>query len=337
MLNNEPALIVAAMKNEGPYILEWVPHHIAVGFGSFIVITNDCDDLTDRILDRMERLIPLKHVPNPKALFSDRSNWHVMAHRYASLFNLYKDAGWIYFKDPDEFLMIWAGGGHLDDFYEETVGFDVVSFTSMPFGSGGVVDIVDEPVVSQFTTQSKDYDALRAAGRQPTNAVKTMFHNKVKFSVRRNHRPRRSDFSTTGYRWIDGSGNEFPPEWTDGSSKGALSLTTVDLAQFNHYAIRSAEAYLVKIDRGDAVGATRLDPERRYAYWRDYDARGTVDTRAATPSPEATRLREEFLSDPVLGALHSESVAHHRKKAKHLRSLPEFAPLLEGLGLGRAG
>lgn len=38
------SMIVTMMKNEGPYIVEWVAHHLAVGFDRFLVFTNDCDD-----------------------------------------------------------------------------------------------------------------------------------------------------------------------------------------------------------------------------------------------------------------------------------------------------
>jgi hypothetical protein len=334
MLAGQPALIVTPMKNEGPYILEWVAHHMALGFDNFIVMTNDCDDGTDRILDRLQQLIPLQHVPNPKSLFGDRSNWHVMALRYASLFNLYKDAGWIYFTDVDEFLNVWVGNGTLDCFHQAAGGFDVVSFTSMPFGSSGVAAIDDQPVVTQFTVQSKRYGAAnKGEGRRATNAIKTMFHNGIEFSVRRNHRPRRADFSRLGLRWIDGSGRLFPDEWVDGKAKDIAPEGSVDFAQFNHYAIRSAEAYLIKIDRGDAAGVPRLDAERSIGYWRIYDAQGDVDTRATLPRPDAVKLRDQFLADPILGELHAAALAHHRNRAKALRAQEDYAPILAAMGL----
>ena len=333
MLAGQAALIVTAMKNEGPYILEWVAHHLAIGFDSFIVMTNDCDDGTDRILDRLQKLIPLQHVPNPKSLFADRSNWQVMAHRYASLFNLYKDAGWIYFTDVDEFLQVWVGGGTLQDFHDAAGGFDVVSFTSMPFGSSGVIAIEDAPVTTQFTVQSKAYMTMTAEGHRKNNAIKTMFHNGINFSVRRNHRPRRADFSSLGLRWIDGSGRAFSDEWVDGRAKDISPDGSVDMAQFNHYAIRSADAYLVKIDRGDVAGVPRLDAERSIGYWRIYDRKGDIDTRAVQPHPAFTRHYSTFLADPILGDLHAAALDHHRNRAQALRQREEFAPVLAAMGI----
>jgi hypothetical protein len=44
------------MKDEGPYVIEWVAHHLALGFTDLMVYTNDCSDGTDAILKRLEEL-----------------------------------------------------------------------------------------------------------------------------------------------------------------------------------------------------------------------------------------------------------------------------------------
>ena len=45
-------VIVGCMKNEGPYIVEWVAYHRAIGIDNFLIYTNGCDDGTSEILDR---------------------------------------------------------------------------------------------------------------------------------------------------------------------------------------------------------------------------------------------------------------------------------------------
>lgn len=47
--------IVSTMKNEGPFILEWIAHHRAIGVDDFLIYTNDCTDGTDRLLDALAR------------------------------------------------------------------------------------------------------------------------------------------------------------------------------------------------------------------------------------------------------------------------------------------
>ena len=45
------------MKNEGPYILEWLAYHRIVGFEDFLIYTNDCEDGTTEILEPNDPVI----------------------------------------------------------------------------------------------------------------------------------------------------------------------------------------------------------------------------------------------------------------------------------------
>ena len=56
-------LAVTSMRNEGAFLLEWLAHHRAVGFTDVLVFSNDCDDGTDAMLDRLAQLGWLTHVP----------------------------------------------------------------------------------------------------------------------------------------------------------------------------------------------------------------------------------------------------------------------------------
>ena len=46
--------IITTMKNEGPFILEWLAYHRAIGVDDFLIYTNDCTDGTDTMLDLLE-------------------------------------------------------------------------------------------------------------------------------------------------------------------------------------------------------------------------------------------------------------------------------------------
>jgi hypothetical protein len=54
------------MKNEAPYILEWVAHHLVIGFDHIVVLTNDCTDTTNAILTRLDALGYVTFQPNKK-------------------------------------------------------------------------------------------------------------------------------------------------------------------------------------------------------------------------------------------------------------------------------
>ena len=59
------AAIVTCMKNEGPFILEWLAYHRAIGFDDFLVYTNDCTDGTDTMLDALQARGIVQHRDNP--------------------------------------------------------------------------------------------------------------------------------------------------------------------------------------------------------------------------------------------------------------------------------
>ncbi len=46
--------LVTTVRNEGPYLWEWVAHHRMIGFDNIIVFQNDSDDGTDQILRLMQ-------------------------------------------------------------------------------------------------------------------------------------------------------------------------------------------------------------------------------------------------------------------------------------------
>ena len=43
-------LAVTTLRNEAPFIVEWVAHMRAIGVTDLLVYTNDCDDGTDALL-----------------------------------------------------------------------------------------------------------------------------------------------------------------------------------------------------------------------------------------------------------------------------------------------
>src|SRR3954468_17586051 len=55
------AAIVAIVKNEAPYLLEWVAFHRVVGIRSFLIANNGGDDGTSELLELMARAVYVLH------------------------------------------------------------------------------------------------------------------------------------------------------------------------------------------------------------------------------------------------------------------------------------
>lgn len=137
------------MKDEGPFVLEWVAHHLAIGFSDLVVYTNDCSDGTDDMLIRLEELglchhrrnvIPQGIRPQPSAL------------NYAQDEPVVCNSDWVMVFDADEFVSIKYGDGTLDDLIAAAKAQDAngIVVTWRIFGSGGVVDWSRAPVTEQY-------------------------------------------------------------------------------------------------------------------------------------------------------------------------------------------
>ena len=46
-------LSASTVRNEGPYLLEWIAWHQVLGVTDFLVYSNDCDDGSDLLLNRL--------------------------------------------------------------------------------------------------------------------------------------------------------------------------------------------------------------------------------------------------------------------------------------------
>ena len=56
---------VTSVRDEGPYLLEWLAWHRLLGVTDFLVASNDCRDGCDRLLDVLAGHGVLRHLPQP--------------------------------------------------------------------------------------------------------------------------------------------------------------------------------------------------------------------------------------------------------------------------------
>ena len=104
--------VVVCMRNEAVFLLEWVAYHLSVGFDRIFLVTNNCQDGTDLMADRLAELEPVIHIRNevapgeaPQVVGLARALQHpAMA-----------DVEWLLHIDADEFLNITTGAGMVGD------------------------------------------------------------------------------------------------------------------------------------------------------------------------------------------------------------------------------
>lgn len=304
--------IVTTMKNEGPFILEWLAYHRAIGFDDIIVYTNDCTDGTDTMLQMLERKSICQWREN-RFREMDLKPQHA-ALQSAEEEDVIKNAKWATCIDVDEFVNIKVGDGSLDALFAAVPDANMIAMTWRLFGNGDVHDYVDGPITEQFLRCAPEF------ARKPHQAwgFKTLFQNIGLFKKLGVHRPKGLNPQLwEDINWVNGSGNPLPREMYRNGWRSTIETYGYDLVQLNHYAVRSAESFLVKRDRGRV---NHVDRDQGLAYWfrmnNNFEEETSILPRLDMMKAELATL----MADPEIAAAHAHSVACHRAKIDELKA-----------------
>jgi hypothetical protein len=318
-------MAVSMMKDEAPFLLEWVAHHLAVGFTDILVYTNDCSDGTDEMLIRLEELglghhrrnlIPEGIKPQPSAL--------THAHRDP----LVGAADWVLVFDADEFLCVNHPSGTLEGLLDATVarGGTGLVMTWRIFGSGGIVDWSRAPVTEQYT---------RAAPPLWNKGwgVKTLFRFDPDYWKLGIHRPSiKNKHLETGFpdtvHWLNGSGLPMEDYFKFRGWRSIRRTIGYDWAQMNHYAVKSIDSYAVRKLRGNVNNKTdKYDAD----YWALQDRNEVEDRAILRHAPDRARIMAELLTDSVLNRLHVAALDRVEARLDDYRQTDAYQQLRDSL------
>lgn len=115
-------ILISAMKNEAPFVLEWVAYHRMIGFDRIIVVSNDCDDGTAELLDALEGAGEVSHI---RQVLEPGQSAQSGAVTIFNSSNIFQHGDWILWIDADEFLNVHCGSRDVDsliDFIEPRHG-----------------------------------------------------------------------------------------------------------------------------------------------------------------------------------------------------------------------
>ncbi len=315
--------IVTTMKNEGPFILEWLAYHRVIGVDDFLVYTNDCTDGTDTMLDMLQEKGIVQHRDNPFRN-TDLKPQHA-ALQAADDEPIIRNADWLVCMDVDEFINVKCGDGHLKDLFKAVGNANMISMTWRLFGNNNVRDFKDELMIEAF-----DRCAFEVT-RKPHQAwgFKTLFRNAGIFKKLGVHRPKGLKPQLwEDIAWVNGSGKDMPPSMYRNGWRCSMSTYGYDLVQLNHYAVRSAESFLVKRDRGRV---NHVDRDQGLSYWFRMNNNAEEETSIMRMIPAVRAEMDRLLSDPDIAAAHAHSVKMHRDKIEELKTRDDFLELFEVL------
>lgn len=319
MQNTDPRyLAILTLRNEGAFVLDWLAHHRAVGFTDFLVFSNDCQDGTDLMLDRLEDLGWLTHCRNDGAA-KQGPQWAAL--RAADSHPLVQKADWVMVIDIDEFVTVHAGDGTLAALFAALPEATAIPLTWRLFGNGGIVHYHDQPIPDVFTR------AAPAVMGWPWRAAlfKTLFRNDGSYRKLGVHRPLQPDPARLpAQRWFDGSGRELPPGYRNGRIFSPFGQDNYHLAQLNHYALGAMESYVLKCDRGRANReASAFD----LSYWVERNFAEVEDISLSQRSLRATPHSRQLFADAALNALHQNAVAWRHQRFARLMGDETFRGL----------
>lgn len=316
---------VSMMKDEGPFVIEWIAHHLAVGFSDLVVFTNDCSDGTDDMLIRLEELGLCHHRRN---VISDGIRPQPSALTHAELDPVVIQSDWVMVFDADEFLSIRYGDGTLDPMLDATVeqGANGVVVTWRIFGSGGVVDWSRAPVTEQYLMAAP-------ASWNKGWGVKTLFKfdvDKWKLGI---HRPKlkakviETDFPDQ-VKWLNGSGKVMEDYFKFRGWRSIQRTVGYDWVQLNHYAVKSVDSYAIRKMRGNVNNkADKYNSD----YWSLQDRNEVRDDTMLRYSEARSRLMGQLLQDPVLAKLHLAAVDRAEARLAELRKTEAYHTLVADL------
>ena len=292
-------LAVLTVRNEGAFLLEWLAHHRVVGFTDFLVFSNDCDDGTDTMLDRLAAMSHLTHIRNPGP-HTKGPQWDAL--KTANSHPLLAAADWAMVLDIDEFVNIHIGAHRITDLLAALPNATAIPLTWRMFGNAGFIPFTDTPIRHSFTR------AAPAVLHWPWRAslFKTLFRVDGTYTKLGVHRPRNADAARLeSQRWFDVSGRELPKQFHTSGVISPLGTDNFQLAQLNHYALGSMQSYLVKCDRGRANRDTSAFD---LGYWVDRNFSDVEDASVLKLDRETQPLIDQMKSDPTLAALHQNAV-----------------------------
>lgn len=235
--------LCSAMRNEGPFAIEWIAYHQVIDMGPILIATNDCTDGSDALLDLLADAGEIRHFNNP-AKPDEAPQDGAMRLFFDALQGT--DIDWLAHIDSDEFIRVNHGKGTIHDLMEICQEADVIGLPWMMFGDSGH-DRQTLPILPNFT-------ACEGAPNPDTAKFKSIFRHAL-FEHAEDHRPVRPRGDTV--RVVNAAGEPLRDNFhKPGKFRKYMPLGRAirPEACINHYATRAREDFLMKNDRGDGQG-----------------------------------------------------------------------------------
>jgi hypothetical protein len=229
--------VVAIVKNEAPYMAEWLEYHLLVGVEKFHIYDNGSTDNLKEILEPYIEDGIVEYIYFPGRLR------HLPA--YSDAIRQFKDKSfWIAFIDIDEFI-VPVKTKTIPEFLRDFEDVPGIEINWVLYGSGGHKEKADGLVMERF----KDHDVWDSRYNKTVKSI----HNPRWVFYLNSHMADYID----GEQSVDTNKNK--------NIYGSLDRPPLhDSLRINHYFLKSYEEFLTKIDKGRSAVADKLLLEEFY-------------------------------------------------------------------------
>ncbi|MFI3196419.1 MAG: sulfotransferase family 2 domain-containing protein [Methylococcaceae bacterium] len=297
--------LATCVRNEGPYLLEWVAHYKRLGFDRIVIFSNDNDDGSDELLSAMQDIGLIEWRPRKLEPGTSPQLSAFRAYSKRLLADPDEQGGYLAWFDCDEYLILKQHTSikELLNFYHFP---DSLYINWKHFGSAGIKEFSPELTISRFIA----CDSTTKHNKQCKCIARI---DSALFSHITNHRPvpvKRDEWGRIVYAANVSDGKTVESAFIYGSNlkKNDESPIFHDICQLNHYAVRSEEEYSWKKSRGNGMRA--LDDEKVHffkSYFADHDLNSELDSFA--PDKYAIAIKEYISSLPAyLIALNEKTI-----------------------------
>jgi hypothetical protein len=235
------AALLATVRNEGPYLLDWLAHHRAAGFEHAVIYSNDNDDGSDDLLGLLADHGEITWVRNDLGPAA-RSQWKAYGHAFKCLPDLL-DFRWTMVLDLDEYVGfrtdLFGSIGDLAGWHEYH-HTDAVALRWLNFASGRLDRWHDAPSTRRFTRREPEVSKL----------FKSLVRSNL-FWHSHAHFPFPTMDQPFSYRLEDGAPCHHMAKLR--GIAGPEDAVSADTAWVAHHVYRSAGEALVKAARGDCT------------------------------------------------------------------------------------
>lgn len=255
-------VLVSAMRNEGPFVLEWLAYHRVIGMDRVVIVSNGSTDGSDDLLAALAKAGEITFLRTTPGYGVAPQDAAVQAFEAEVG---YRPGAWYLWLDADEFLNVHVGDRSVQALVAQLGQADGLMLNWRLFGSNGNDSFPGRYVSEDFTGASK-------LGFVANLETKPMFRAGNKFagfSANSAGLPRLVEGAeVTAEDCLGGNGKPLDPKnprtapWlTREPYTGRTNLASRrefgwDLAQINHYSVRTPDHFRLKASRGRGMVST---------------------------------------------------------------------------------